>query len=217
MRKSIFEIASSNLNMENEAKRIIHMAKKENLLCVDSIEYMTLFDYVDDYCYLDWKNRGHFINVNGFLDSINFKDIQIYAAYDSDSLLTLIELIYNFWYLSWQELQNEERGYKLQWCGNYYHLLDVMDDILCQYNHIAHIDDEKSCVLVIEDKPEITAVVEIVPSELSFDVIRYNHKSLQGEVELKKAILLSLGAELEPKRKSLSTLNKQLSENIFLC
>mgnify|MGYP002917821902 FL=1 len=38
---------------------------------------------------------------------------------------------------------------------------------------------------------------------------------MQGEIELKKKILISLGSELEPKRKELQALNKQLSEDIF--
>ena len=88
-----------------------------------------------------------------------------------------------------------------------------MLDNLEKYNHKAYIDDEQ--VLIIEDKPEVTAVAEIVEDELALDIIRYNHRSLRGEVELKKSILISLGAELEPKRKELQQLNKQLSEDIF--
>ena len=44
-------------------------------------------------------------------------------------------------------------------------------------------------ILIIEDKPEVTAVVEIIEQDLALDIIRYNHRSLQGEIELKKKIL----------------------------
>lgn len=77
--------------------------------------------------------------------------------------------------------------HKLQWCGNYYHLKDVMDDVLSQYNHIAYISEEQECVFVVEDKPEVTAAAEIMPTPtLAVDIIKYNHRSLKGEIEQKK-------------------------------
>ena len=214
-RRSIFDIVSESVNMENEAKRIITMAEKEYLLYVDKYTAKKLFDFVDDYCFNYWEYRGHFINVDDYLEALNFDTLKRNATHDVDSLLTVIELIYNFWNLSHQKFNNKTKGYELQWSGNYYHLKDVMDDVLQQYNHKAYINDNETCILVIEDKAEVTAVAEILPSALAFDVIKYNHRSLQGEVELKKSILLSLGAELEPRRKELQTLNKQLSEDIF--
>ncbi|MFR2154770.1 MAG: hypothetical protein ACLS48_09105 [[Eubacterium] siraeum] len=99
------------------------------------------------------------------------------------------------------------------WNNNFFHLRDVMLDNLEKYNHKAYIENER--ILIIEDKPEVTAVVEIIEQDLAIDIIRYNHRSLQGEIELKKKILISLGSELEPKRKELQALNKQLSEDIF--
>ena len=213
MRKSIFDIASESVNMMNETQRLVAMAEKENTLCVSSYEYCSLFKFIDSYCFRDWDYRGHFIDVKDFLKSIDYNNLKTGATFRTDDFITLIELIYNFWYLSQKAFLNEKRGYKLQWCGNYYHLKDVMDDILDQYNQKVYFDNER--VLIIEDKPEVTAVVEIVETNLALDVIRYNHRSLQGEVELKKQILIALGAELEPKRKELQAINKQLSEDIF--
>ena len=105
------------------------------------------------------------------------------------------------------------KGSTYYWQNNFFHLRDVMLDNLEKYNHKAYIDDER--ILIIEDKPEVTAVAEIVEQDLAIDIIRYNHRSLQGELDLKKNILLSLGAELEPRRRELQALNKQLSEDIF--
>lgn len=215
MRKSIFEIASESIDMNSETQRILKMANSEETLCVRTYTYYKLFKFVDEYCFRDWEYRGHFINVKDFLDALDFDDIKTRATFDVENLMILIELVYNFWNLSNQKFYESNRGYSLQWCGNYYHLRDVMDDILAQYNHVAYLNDDKDCVLVIENKEEVTAVAEILPSQLSLDVIKYNHRSLQGEIELKKQILISLGAELEPKRRELQALNRQLSEDIF--
>lgn len=215
MRKSIFEIVSESLDMENETHRILSMAEKEDILCVNRYSYFNLFKFVEEYCFRDWECRGHFISVEDFLDALDWQVLRNDATYDIEALMTLIELIYNFWNLSYQDFYNNEKRYSLQWCGNYYHLKDVMDDILGQYNHCAYIDKKKKCVLVVEDKAEVTAVAEIVPTSLAFNVIRYNHRTLKGEIELKKSILISMGAELEPKRKELQEINRQLTEDIF--
>lgn len=70
------------------------------------------------------------------------------------------------------------------WNNNFFHLRDVMLDNLEKYNHKAYIENER--ILIIEDKPEVTAVVEIIEQDLAIDIIRYNHRSLQGEIELKR-------------------------------
>lgn len=216
MRKSIFDIVSENISIESEADRLITMATEEYVLQVNSYHDYTLFNYVDSYCFKDWLNRGHFIHVDDFLDTLGFDELKEDAKYSVDSLLTLIEVIYNFWTLSNQNLFNGEKGHQLRWHGNYYHLKDVMDDILQQYNHVAHTDNEQQCVLIIENKAEVTAAAEIMPtSPLAFDVIKYNHRSLSGEVELKKKILLSLATEIEPNRKILHKINPTLEDNIF--
>lgn len=215
MRKSIFDIAAENVDIKSEVRRIVNTAKIESTLCVDGYGYYTIFKFVNTYCFCDWAQRNHFLNVDDFLEALRFEDLERRASYDTESLMSLIELVYNFWNLAYQKFKDNLKGYELKWCGNFYHLQDIMDDILEQYNHKAYINDDKDCVLIIEDKPEVSAVAEIVETNLALDVIRYNHRSLQGEVELKKQILIALGAELEPKRKELQTINKQLSEDVF--
>jgi len=216
MRKSIFDIVAESIDMESEANRLISMSSEEHVLVIDSYPYKTLFDYVDEYCFKEWAQRSHFVDVDDFLQALEFEGLKDEAAYNVDAFLTLVELIYNFWELSHNKFYDDEKGHKLQWCGNYYHLKDVMDDVLSQYNHRAYIDKEQECVLVVEDKPEVTAAAEIMPTPtLAVDVIKYNHRSLRGEIEQKKKILLAMGSELEAKRKSLHTINSVLENDIF--
>lgn len=213
MRKSIFDIVAEKMDLENEAERIIAIAEDEKVLDDCNYNRYTLFQFVNVYCFRDWAYRNHCVDVDDFLNTLDYDELKESAAYDVDSMMTLIELIYNFWILSEQKV-NDDSG-EFDCFGNYYHLKNVMDDILAQYNQTAYIDKKNNCVLVIEDKPEVTAAAEIVPDELSLDVIRYNHKSLQGDIEAKRAILLRFGAELEPKRKKLREKNSTLEKNIF--
>lgn len=215
MRKSIFDIVSEKVDIKSEVHRIMQVAKVETTLCVDEHSYYTLFKFVNQYCFNKWSQRGHFLHVDDFLNALDIEKLTIQAENDPEALLTLIELVYNFWHLSQQKFGDRMKGYKLQWCGNYYHLRDIMDDILEQYNHTVFTNEAQDCILVVEDKEEVTAAAEILPTQLAFDTIKYNHRSLRGEIELKKSILISLGAELEPKRKDLEALNQQLSKDIF--
>lgn len=216
MRKSIFDIASASINMGNEVGRIVTMSTKEKVL-YHTNEYglgddYSLVEFIDKYCFRKWQYRNHFVDLDDFVNAINYKGIRKAAENgDVDSFMILIEFTYNMWFLAYRYLQDKKSSSK--WQNNFLHLRDVMLDNLEQYNHTAFIDDDR--VLVIEDKPEVTAAAEIVEEHLALDIIRYNHRSLQGEIELKKAILLSLGSELEPKRKDLQALNRQLSEDIF--
>ena len=212
MRKNIFDIVSENVDMESEVDRIIQISQKENVL-YNSRRCYSLFEYIDAYCFKNWNYRGHFVDVDDFLFTLDYEQIKIDAEDNIDSFMTLIELVYNFWQLSYYDLCNEDC--KLKYCGNYYHLKDIMDDILKQYNHIAYIDEKNDRVLVVEDKQEVTAVAEILSNNLSLEVIRYNHNSLKGDVETKKAILFKFGTDLEPKRKMLKDIDKTLEDHIF--
>ena len=216
MRKSIFDIVAENMDMESEANRLVTMSSEECVLVVNTYTDETLFNYIDAYCFKEWEHRGHFVDVDDFLEALRYDDLKEDVTHNVDALLTLIELIYNFWELSRKQFHDTKKGYKLEWCGNYYHLKDVMDDVLSQYNHVAYINEDQECVLIIEDKSEVTAAAEIMPTPaLAVDVVRYNHRTLRGEIELKKKILLAMGAELEAKRKKLHTINTTLENDIF--
>jgi len=211
VRKSIFDIASNSINISNEVDRIVAMSIKEKNLYYSPYD-LSVFEFVDKLCFSKWSCRGHFVDVEDFLNAVKYNDIKSLAKNgDIDAFMSLIELTYNFWMLAHKNLVCEKSSSR--WQKNFYHLRDVMLDNLEKYNHTAYIENDR--ILVIEDKPEVTAAVEIIPQNIALDVIRYNHRSLAGEVDLKKSILISLGAELEPKRKELQVINKQLSEDIF--
>lgn len=213
MRKSIFDIVAESYDITEEAERIHTMALKENTLYANYTNY-SLFDFVDEYCFKSWTHRGHCVDVKDYLETVGYlKLLGKVDNEDTDAFFTMIELVYNFWNLANAKFNDSQLG--LRWQGNFFHLKDVMDDNLQRFNHIAYIDDKTDRVLVVEDKPGVTAVAEIAPEALSLDIIRYNHRTLTGEIETKKAILLALASDLEPKRAELTKVNKQVSDDIF--
>ena len=90
-----------------------------------------------------------------------------------------------------------------------------MDECLANYNYKAQYFPSREQLLVIEGKPEATAVAEIIERDLSYKVLRYNHYMLKGNLQAKKEILLALGTDLEPKREQLNTIDAKLEDGIF--
>lgn len=217
MRKSIFDIAAERLDMNSDTDRLIALATTEKTLYDGYFQKSyTLFDYVDDCCFSRWRYRGRYINAKDFLNALDFDNLVQMARHNLEKHLTLIELIYNFWNLAYNELDKDPCPEGLTGDINFHHLKKVMDQILEENNHVAVGNDDNDHFIVIEDKPEVTAVAEIMPTEsLSFEVIKYNHRSLKGNIDLKRAILVKLGAEIEPKRSNLRSINSHLESDIF--
>ena len=59
------------------------------------------------------------------------------------------------------------------------------------------------------------SVSEIVDSSLSYRVIEYNHHSMKGNLERKKATLIALADKLEAKRVKLKQVNGSLESDLF--
>ena len=214
MRKSIFDLVAESYNIEDEVTRIDTMTREEDVLYVSTqYKHYSLCDFVDEYCFKRWEHRGHCVDVEDFLETIDYHGLTDEASTSTEAFITIIELFYNFWTLANRKFGDPELG--LKWSGNFYHLRDVLNDNLERFNHTTYEDKQNNRILIIEDKPGVTAVAETITPSLALDVIRYNHRSLRGEIETKKSILLSLAADLEPKRTELTKLNKQLADNIF--
>ena len=214
-RKSIFDRLANAQNIKSDAIRINQLFIKENMFVVGILGFnYTMKTYVDEKYFEYWKNKGHCIDMDDFLETIGYNDILLDARFgDVNGFLTLIEVVFNFWKMV--EINLDKEGCEIQSFSKFYRLHDIMAECLSRLNHKAIYIAEEEKIIVIEDKPEVTAVADIVDSDISYDVIKYNHHSLKGKIELKKSILLKLSNELEPKRKELKTINKTLEDDIF--
>lgn len=213
-RKNIFEILESKFNFENEAKRLIYMFEIEDILEIGSNTF-TLKDFIDEFCFWDWKCRGHCLDIDDFLSTIGYKSIESESKCNLEGFLTLIELIYNFYKIAGIFIEREGERYNICLYVEYDHLQTLIDDNLLKYNHKAYYNSETEQLLVIEDKPEVTAVAEIIEEPLVLPVIRYNHHSMKGNIAAKKDVLLKFASYLEGRRKELHQISPKLEDSIF--
>lgn len=151
--------------------------------------------------------------MNEFLSLLEYDRLWDSAKTNVQDLFSLIEIIYNFWYIADRKVDasqgsgNNVRDFRL--------LKKIMDDCLAHYNFKGEYFWDREQLVVIEDKPEATAVAEIVDDETGYKVLRYNHYILKGDLQAKKDILLTLGSKLEPKREQIKAIDKNLEDGIF--
>ena len=69
--------------------------------------------------------------------------------------------------------------------------------------------------IFVPKSPAAISVSEIVDPSLSYKVIEYNHHTLQGNIEGKKAILMLLIDRISPERQKLKQINKTMEDNLF--
>ena len=61
------------------------------------------------------------------------------------------------------------------------------------------------------------AAAEVLPEPIAWQQLAYGHRSLKGDIEGKKALLVQLGRELESKRNALREVNPLLENRVFAC
>lgn len=214
-RKNIFEIIAENNDLAREVERIDRLFRKEKTITTH-IYYgiYSIEEYVGVYCFKEWKGRGKCIDVKDFLNTVGYSNIMERAHDNLDDFLTFIEIVLNFYQVANEKIFKHDRTTETD-NDKFRILWDKMMDNLSQYNYTFVYDKEQERSIIVEDKVEVTAVAEIVEPPLAMQIIKYNHYALKENIDEKKAILLRMGSDLEPKRKSLSAVNRSLSDDIF--
>lgn len=211
-RRNIFDVVRENTDLDVEVERIQELFDTVYTI-ENSIHSWTIYEVVNTDLFDEWKCRGHCLELDDFLARAEYDALQDYASDGGEPLLLFIELIYNFWWLVDNKLKTLKD--KLSTNRSFYLLQEIMDDVLAQMNYKVYKLPEEECVLVGENKPEVTSVAEIIDHSLVLPVLQYNHFALKGDIKAKKGILLALGSDLEAKRTSLGKIDKQLCSDIF--
>lgn len=129
-----------------------------------------------------------------------------------------------------KEPEEVEVNYLVNFCEYIYNLARYNNDsFFCALNGIdfitqirkvmeligyMEINDDNFVIFVPKSQPAII-VSEMLPPDLSYKVIEYNHHSMNGDLERKCAILKLLADQLESRKDELKGINKQLKDDLF--
>lgn len=212
-RTNIFELVKLNKSIEKDGKRIIDLVCRQRIINTKRGTY-SLIAFVNANCFHTWKSRGKCLDVNDFLETIGIRDgdLRNYKIVDVNDLLTLIEIGYNFWGLATRIPYASTRG--IDYSSEVYFLKQLMDKCLSDFNQKAYYHSESEQIIVAEDSPQITAAAEASEPEIAWEIVRYNHRELAGDIAKKKTILKALGDELEGRKAEITTINSTLYNTI---
>ena len=182
-------------------------------------EYSKLYDLF----YLEDERYGQSIK--------DFVDRNMINMPFRDTCLTLDEFDEKYGFNFKENPDDFDEDYLISFCEYFYNFLLYLNDIaFLNYmekslliQQIQKVVENMGYEGLIEDgftifvpKNSVSKEVaqnELVPEELSYKIIEYNHHSM--DLEGKKEILLKLGNILEPKRDAIKNVNKSLESNMF--
>ncbi len=212
-RINIFELLIKNNNIQKDASRLDALFDSYYFVEEFPRKAYTLKEFVDKYCFRKWLGRGRCLDADDFLETVGYSDMERLAQENHlDSFILLIEVIYNFWYLA--TTYGDQNSDNLQYYGTVHMLQEAMDACLSEYNQKAFYFPEQQKCIIAEDMPQITAAAEATDPETAIEIVRYNHRQLAGDIARKKAILKTLGDNLEGRKEQISGINQSLYNNI---
>ena len=210
-RTNIFELLEQNNSFKADVQRIQELCRKYYFVRSGAKSWL-LIEFVDEICFLDWKGRHKCIDLDDFFRSIKLEDLRFAAQFHLDEYLTYIELIYNLWHLATKHIDSHPNEYE------YYQTVDTLADLLetclSEVNQAAYYDEESETCMIAEASPSVTAAAEISDPATALEIIRYNHRSLKGDLQKKRMILIALGDSLEGRKKEIMQYNAALYKTI---
>ena len=162
--------------------------------------------------FLNLPFRGTCISLSDFDDFYGYHFKEDPEDFDLNYLLSFCEYSYNL------AIYNQGFGLHGYYMGNMYQpvmfFINQVNDVIESIGYMANRSDKGITDFVPKDQSAI-AVSEIVDPSLSYKVIEYNHRSMNGDLEKKKAVILALAEKLEPMQKKLRQINSSIESDLF--
>lgn len=201
-------LKSAKIDLRREYERLYGMFCLQKF-ANGSGGYVTLRE-ICDARFMDLPFRGTCVSLDDFDDFYGYDFKKNPSDVDINYLVSFCEYSYNIVkerkelnsILSFLDFGEIMKLYIRQ-------VLTVMESIGYMVNKQGGVSD-----FVPKDQVAIS-VAEIIDPSLSYRVIEYNHHSMRGDLERKKAILLALADKLEPERATLKSINATLESDLF--
>lgn len=161
--------------------------------------------------------RGTCLSIDEFNDLHGFHFEKEPANFNIDHLISLCEYIYNM-LIGYQTAQGSF-GYgftsMMPMPINIQFYMTQITQVIERIGYMQAIED--GYTIFVEKSPAAIAVAEseLIPENLSYKLISYNHYAMKGNIEEKKAVLLQLALILEARRNDLEKADRTLETNLF--
>ncbi len=204
MRKNFAQILQDNkIDIEVEYKKLYKLFYVDELFEDFSGSYPIYVAIGDSFDRIHF--RGLCLSIEEFDEKYGFEFVESPELFDIDILVTLMEYVYNMII-----------GYNAG--RNYMSFGNIIEYILKLAENIGYVQSRLNNLIIFTEKsPAAIAVAEseLIPNEMSYKLISYNHHSMKGNLIAKKETLFQLGHILEGKRNDLIKANSKLESDLF--
>lgn len=151
--------------------------------------------------------RGTCIDLEDFNEHYGFHFVEQPQNFDIDYFVSFCEYVYNVVIFF-------EEAY-LFGCFNKNFYLEQINVIIESIGYEKTFED-KFIIFVPKDNVSVeVSKSDLIPKNVSYKVIAYNHHSMKGNLESKKQTLLIFADLLEPKKKELNLIDKAFASDLF--
>lgn len=212
MRRTFAEVLkSAKFNYKDEYDKLYHLLFDKDYESPNGGENWSLYDYFDS-TFIRFYFAGTCLSLEEFDKKYGFNFPIPGEESSIDDLVLLLEYF-----------QNLVEGFR---CANYtlYRFSKTINENFLSrylYNMAEEMGYEFSSQdrlsVLVEKNAVVTAVAEsdLIPDDLSYKLITYDHHSMRGELEKKKAIIVRLASILEGKQAKLNIVNPTLKRDLF--
>lgn len=216
-RKNIFETLSKKHNFPEEIERLYNLLENEETVRVsinNEVNYYSIDSFVNGTIFKSWINRGTCLDYKDMKSSLGLGYFYVKNK-DIDGILNNLEFIANI--LNLAKLAKDKNSSKVScdFLSGFNAAEQNLKTCLDWMNYEEKYFKDKQCVIIVEKNEASVAVAEILDESLSYEVLKYNHFKLKGDVETKKTILLKLADKIESKKRQLQNINKNLGDDVF--
>lgn len=154
--------------------------------------------------------RGTCMSLDDFDDYYGYSFERVPVGFDISYLISFCEYSYNL------AVYNQDAFFGGGIVGIGSPMMFYVQQVLKVIESIGYMANNQDGItdFVPKDQAAI-AVAEIVDPGLSYKAIEYNHHSMKGNLERKKAVLLALAEKLEPERSRLKQINSSQESDLF--
>ena len=210
MRKNFAQILKSGkVDYKKEYKKLYELLFYKNFYDVNGKPYSAHMAFGE--IFTSFHFRGTCLSLQEF-DEVNGFSFSNPAEKEPtfEDLILIMEYFYNmlFWYQASYPPYFEssiDTEFLIQ------HIIKVADAI--GYEH----KTENGLTVFVEKNAVATAVAEsdLIPDDLSYKLITYDHHSMRGNIGKKKEIILQLAGIIEGQKKKIHQMNPGLEKDLF--
>lgn len=216
MRRNFAQILKeANIDIKMEYQKLYGMLYDRSIQ-VSNTKRISAYDELSDY-FIGFYFRGTCLSIEEFNETYGFHFEKEPDNFNIDYLVSLCEYIENM-LIGYQNAQGMS-GF------GYMPVPHPMINVQFYFMQIAQIiekigyvqTNQDGFIIYVERSPAAISVAEsdLVPKELSYKVISYNHHTMRGNVQEKKNTIRQLADLLEAKRSELESIDKSFSNDLF--